>query len=286
MTKKKASTKSKDGEEVEPWINSEAKHILREMIVAGTVNKTSNPHDVFKLNELFALYDFSNFKTNLSNLIEAVAKDYTRLQLDMEAFGHDVALKDILRAENPPPKPKYPSWHEHEARHLLRDDIAKGLHKIHDPIDLWMTREEHQEFPLDVFRNHIYQEEDKEMKQAARFDKKKLRSMKIRDFVRDTVLTAEEATLVDQGGALPAHQSNLSYPATTAKKNKKEEALKTSAPIITTVAKKRGRRHKGTNISTQSTSSQSQDRQQTNKKNSAADRKQKALERLQKSSNK
>ena len=90
--------------------------------------------------------------------------------------------------------------------------MKNDLHHKHEPKTLWLSRDEYQEFPLEVFRNHIYQEQDKEMKQAARFDKKKLRSMSIRDSVRQTVLTGEEQIHVRNGGDVPARQSTIDYP--------------------------------------------------------------------------
>ena len=81
------------------------------MIVAGTVSGKDDPKKVHKMHVLFGLYEYPNFRTNFFNLIEAVARDYDRLQLDLEAFGHDVELKKILRQKDPPPPPKYPNWH-------------------------------------------------------------------------------------------------------------------------------------------------------------------------------
>ena len=270
--------KKKKNAEVEPWLNSKAKHILRKMIISGTVTGNHEPEDVFKLCDLFQSYPFPNFKTNLANLIDAVAKDYDRLQLDLEAFGHDQTLKDELRAANPPPPPKCPNWHQHEARHLLAKDVEKGRHEDKAPLKLWMERNEYQEFPLDVFRNHIYQEVDKNMKQAARFDKKKLRSMAVRDSVRDTALTIDEMHLVKKGKGVPAKMSNLAYPIPTQRnKQKGDEETKKEAPVITTVKKKKAQPRRTTATNKQGANQQPVQQQDRSK---IGQRKQQVLDRL------
>ena len=59
---------------------------------------------------------------------------------------------------------------------LVKLDINEGLHEHLTPSELYQSREEYQEFPLQVFRNHIYQEVDSRTKRAHRYQKKKFRS--------------------------------------------------------------------------------------------------------------
>ena len=136
-------------------------------------------------------------------LRHAVAKDYDRMAEDAESYGHDVELKKILRETDPIPcrQQTYPNWHTHEARHSLRQDIAEGKHKAMKPKELHETRTEYQQFPLDVFRHHIYQEAEREERQKARFDKKKIRAMMLKP--RETVMPPEDAKVVLTGGDVP-----------------------------------------------------------------------------------
>jgi hypothetical protein len=51
-----------------------------------------------------------------------------------------------------------PRWEGSSAKKLLRADVTSGKHKTMAPTDLWKTQEAYQQYPLDIFRNHIYQE--------------------------------------------------------------------------------------------------------------------------------
>ena len=91
MGRKKGKKKAKkeDEDEPEPWLTSEAKAVLREGIVNGLVPNAMDAAEVYKLCDLFQLYDFFNFKTNLKNLLDLIAREYDRMAADAEAFGHD-----------------------------------------------------------------------------------------------------------------------------------------------------------------------------------------------------
>ena len=54
-------------------------------------------------------------------------------------------------------------------------DIDAKKHEKMSPMALWMTKTEYMEFPLQVFRDHIYQELNKRDKKDSRFQKKKKR---------------------------------------------------------------------------------------------------------------
>lgn len=54
----------------------------------------------------------------------------------------------------------------------LRLDMDAGLHNFLGPKELWLTRQEYQQYPLDVFRKHIYQEKRRRKKRHPRKKKK------------------------------------------------------------------------------------------------------------------
>jgi hypothetical protein len=200
MSKKKPQSGATNAD---PWLNSEAKAILREGIVSGNIADTMEAKEVYGLCPLFKEYNFDRFKHNLKTLREAVAKDYDRMAEDMEAFSHDVALVKILSEKDGPQPLPYPKWHQHEARHLLEKDVANGLHLSLEPREIYQLddRNPYRDFPLDVFRNHIYQEIDKKASQKSRFAKKKLRAMMLQP--RNTVLPAAEVDAVRAGAKVP-----------------------------------------------------------------------------------
>jgi hypothetical protein len=164
--------KSKSGEE---WIKSRGKEMLRDEIIKGTVTKMSNPSTVHQSNKEYSKWPLQNFKTNLKNLLEAVALDYQRMAEDCDAYGHDIALLQDLRQDDPPDEPT--PWHKSEAKLFLSKDIDNGKHTAMPPTTLWESRIAYMEFPLKTFRDHIYQEVKRRegLETKARFKKKKNR---------------------------------------------------------------------------------------------------------------
>ena len=55
-------------------------------------------------------------------------------------------------------KDKVGEWHGSQAENLLREDTEKRLHLGLSPKQFHLTQEQHKEFELDTFRQHIFQE--------------------------------------------------------------------------------------------------------------------------------
>jgi hypothetical protein len=168
-------TKRINSKTKEKWIRSKAKEMLRTEIIEGTVTNKSNPSTVHKSNKEYNKWPLANFKTNLKNLLEAVALDYQRMADDCEAYGHDIALLQDLRKDDPSDEPI--PWHKSEAKAFLSQDIDAGKHESMIPSALWESRIAYMEFPLKTFRDHIYQELKRraDVESKARFKKKKNR---------------------------------------------------------------------------------------------------------------
>ena len=98
------------------------------------------------------------------------------MKRDAIAYGADRSLLIRLRQDNPLRLPPYPLWHKHKARNLLKKDIDNGKHKNRKPIELYNDRDEYKEFPLSIFRKHIYQDLDSQAKKEYRYAKKKTRA--------------------------------------------------------------------------------------------------------------
>ncbi|CAB9531365.1 hypothetical protein SEMRO_3464_G348310.1 [Seminavis robusta] len=117
----------------------------------------------------------------MANLIKSVLRDYDRLLVDCEAYGHDMAIILQMRKDNPPVQVP---WHRSEAKPLLEKDIDEKKHLEIDPEtgekikprQLYQSRVEYREYKLKVFRDHLYQEVKKRERKQFRFEKKNSRT--------------------------------------------------------------------------------------------------------------
>jgi hypothetical protein len=139
---------------VVPWGKSDAKQFLRNTIIQGLVTKSTPLEEVLRLNSEFSNYPKANFKRNLKALLESIDKDQQRANSDAAAVEHDLALhpRAELTTRN------LPFWDGSRAQELLKIDIANGLHLRMTPKEFWRSNEEYKIFPLQNFRNAIYQE--------------------------------------------------------------------------------------------------------------------------------
>jgi hypothetical protein len=157
------------------WQHSKAKKYLRAEIVAGNIKEETTPKVVFQqLPEVHKKWGYKNFPSRLRSLRATIKKDFSRMRVDCEAYGHDFAMVTALRAAEPP---KPVPWHKSEAFQRLRVDINNDVHTTMRPSELWATRPEYQAFSLTLFRNHIYQEVDARAKRLWRFEKKKKKQL-------------------------------------------------------------------------------------------------------------
>jgi hypothetical protein len=88
---------------------------------------------------------------------------------DSDALDHDM----ILYPERVTNYWGEPRWDGSKAQNLLCDDIAEKKHEAITPFTFFNQHIEYQDFLLDVFRGHIYQEERRQkfLKQYKRKDK-------------------------------------------------------------------------------------------------------------------
>ena len=71
-------------------------------------------------------------------------------------------------------------WHGSEAEQLLRDDVEEGRHKEKKPRELYLTRPQYQQFDINIFRKHIYQETRRQLDSNYWLVKKKKKEKKRR----------------------------------------------------------------------------------------------------------
>lgn len=154
----------------ENWRTSKAKRILGKDIVSGKVRADMKADEVYQMHSEYKKWPKKNFAPNLKRLRKSIAEDYDRSRSDSIAYGHDLARLMTLRAGDPPAKKP---WHKSNAKRLLKQDVEDGKHELMKPAELYSTRVEYQEFDLETFRNHIYQERDGPEKLERRFARKK-----------------------------------------------------------------------------------------------------------------
>ena len=145
----------------EKWRNSKARYLLEQDLVSGAIPLESSemkPCDVYMQRHEFSSFDYQHFRDRLRELRKNILAQKDRAISDCEAFIHD-------RQMYPKPDENHrgdPRWEGSEAERLLRLDMDAGLHNIMKPKDLYQTRVEYNNnYPLFVFRKHIYQEEQR-----------------------------------------------------------------------------------------------------------------------------
>lgn len=135
------------------WRYSQAKALLIDDIQKKIVHQEMTADVVYLMRPEYQEYPIDKFKKYLAYLRTVAQKKR------VAAFEDKVALaKFKLSVENATPARKYPPWGSSEAKILLLDDIEAEAHLKMKPSKLHPTRPEYLVYPLDVFRNHIYDE--------------------------------------------------------------------------------------------------------------------------------
>ena len=146
----KEQIKKKKNKGPEPWIkNSKGKELARSLLQD---NPNSSYHamdcEMFgNLSSLFQQYPFKNFKSNINRLKERIADNKRHVEANEANLRHDqsiIPLKMVMTRGDP-------QWDQHNARKHLKNNIAAKKHEIIKPRELWRSRNEYQEFHLNVF---------------------------------------------------------------------------------------------------------------------------------------
>jgi predicted transcriptional regulator len=153
------------------WKNSRARVILQDLLVVGMdCDDEGNDLPVLTIYEMdgeFKRFPLKRFAANLEDLREIVHEAMDKSLRDSLAVDdflekHPPSTMDAWRCNYK----RYPKWQGSDAQKLLRHDLKILLrHKILFkgkagvlPKDLWAFRDKYQDFPLVIFRNHIYKE--------------------------------------------------------------------------------------------------------------------------------
>ncbi len=167
LTKLAAKTGEFAPEQVEPWYTS-AKNMSKAYCLLYTLHmdpkkscivNTMTARQLWESHPEFQLYALEKFKTYNDNMKKLTSKRKDLIRAE-EAACH----RDMLKL---PPNTRtnrgLPFWHRHLAAKLLVEDVKSGKSKTMKPCKLWESRKEYQDFPLRIFRKHIYQERTKQL---------------------------------------------------------------------------------------------------------------------------
>jgi hypothetical protein len=151
-----------------PWEHSKAKKLLYKDLVDGIVTADMKPKQVYDMRREFQQYQLKNFRNNLKTLREDLTRKIESAAFDSQALAKDREI--FPRSEFA--AGGYPRWDGSEAQQLFLHDFEHGKHTEMKPAELHQTRQAYLLFPLDVFRNHIYQEKREKLESPYWLNKK------------------------------------------------------------------------------------------------------------------
>ena len=129
------------------WRGSRARELLLEDIKENIVSDDILAELVYGMRVEYKEFEFTKFKTNLNNLLKFADKCRDRADDDKAAVEHDALLQTY----------DHNKWHGSDAEKLLEEDIKARTFDEGFPKDFWLSRPEYQQFPLEKFREHLYQ---------------------------------------------------------------------------------------------------------------------------------
>lgn len=110
--------------------------------------------EIWRSHDEFQKYEFDKFKVYITNMKKLTRRRKEVIAEEQRAYDSDVRIIELSEDSGR----GYPKWNTHLASDLLHEDETSGRAKEMKPFELWMSREEYQDFPLKVFRKHVYQE--------------------------------------------------------------------------------------------------------------------------------
>jgi hypothetical protein len=145
-----------------PWAKSQAKKLLTAQIMTGDVDKTTDTERLYHSEQEYQKYKKTNFKVNVKNLIDALAK-----KEDHAIFDHIAATNDAIRFPRQQVTSRgYPFWDTSEASAWLKQDVKNGVHETMTMDDFITSRDAYLAFPQEIFLKHVYQETNSRMKKS------------------------------------------------------------------------------------------------------------------------
>ena len=154
---------------LEPWKQSKAKALLLELLNDATSYvHQKTPEEVWESSEWFYNYPKHRFVDNMKALHTSIKSQGNVIVEDIRLIETELAALDLTETT----KRGYPHWHKHGAKQLLAEDLKAGRCSERTPQQLQTDRPEYKQFPLTVFRRHIYQEQRKQREMPLKIAKR------------------------------------------------------------------------------------------------------------------
>ena len=126
-----------------------AKPILEKAYLDGEVTDDMKRSVVWGMKPEFKAVPINNFGTNWNLMKKNISSLKRRAAEDAADLKHD---RDIF------PIQEEGRWDGSEAQALLKMDVKDDFHLHFSPVELWSSRSEYQEFPIEIFSPHVHQE--------------------------------------------------------------------------------------------------------------------------------
>lgn len=140
------------------WKDSAAKVLaLRLLADESSWVHQASIEEVHEREPIFKQYPLKDFKRNYKNLIKRIQEEKACIAFDQSALNKE---KELF-PRNPTTVRGNPFWDGHIAQTLLAEDVKSGRSSTMKPSELRESRVEYQDFPLPIFRPHVYQEQRK-----------------------------------------------------------------------------------------------------------------------------
>lgn len=137
------------------WEKSEAKRLLAIDIINGSITPDMPWQDTYLFRPEYAETEFGKWYGRLRRLQKHISDAKVRAAEDEDGFKNDRLKFPVQEHDHR----GFLRWEGSAAQSWMKIDIAAGRHKLVKPKELYNERQAYQQFPLDVFREHIYQEE-------------------------------------------------------------------------------------------------------------------------------
>ena len=150
---------------VEPWTSRHKVSKAYALLFKLFMDRKSGVHhmlkeDIWKSHKSFQDYPLQDFEKYVNDIKEKTNARSKLILEEEEAFDNYVVTNPRREVTNR----NIPFWDTHPANKLLENDIEDGTaSRMVTKKDLWLSRVEYQAFPLNVFRDHFYQERRKQL---------------------------------------------------------------------------------------------------------------------------
>ena len=155
------------------WEKSKSQRNVQKGILEGTILPHTTAKELQRMNEVHQKWPTAMLQERLEATRKEIERDQHRAKTDAKLYAKDLKFVKELRKATGEKLP----WHLSPAAKQLKADMEAGKHNTMKPIDLYRSNPVYFEnFPLEQFRKHIYQNRDAEPKRAYRFEKKKAKA--------------------------------------------------------------------------------------------------------------